>query len=321
VTHVPLGAGAEFDRIRAVLAALGPRAAGIGEDTALVPEGPGRLVVSTDLSVEDVHFRRSWLSAEEIGWRAAASALSDLAAAGATCTGVLASVALPRGEGAESVVALMRGVGAAAAAAGGVVLGGDLTAAPVWLLDIVVIGRAGRPLGRAGAQPGDGLWVSGSLGGAHAALTAWEDDREPAGRAREAFARPEPRIALGAVLAEAGAHAMLDVSDGLAGDAAHLAAASGVRLVVDLGLLPLHEGVRAEAERADVPPARFAAEGGEDYELLAALPAEFGSADAARATAATGIPLTRIGNVEAGDGVAFLEDGGPVRLHGFDHFG
>ncbi|HJS48459.1 MAG TPA: AIR synthase related protein, partial [Gemmatimonadales bacterium] len=111
MSHVPLGPGAEFDRIRAALAALGPRAVGVGDDCAVLPEGQGRVVLSADLSVEDVHFRRAWLGAEEIGWRAAAAALSDLAAEGAACVGVLASVALPRGEGGDAVAALMLGVG------------------------------------------------------------------------------------------------------------------------------------------------------------------------------------------------------------------
>lgn len=320
MSHLRLGPGAEFDRIRAVLATLGPRAAGIGDDCAVLPDGPGHVVLSTDLSIEDVHFRRTWLGAEEIGWRAAAAALSDLAAEGAGCVGVLASVALPRGEGEASVAALLRGVGEAAASVGGVVLGGDLTAAPVWMVDVVAVGRATHPVRRAGALPGDGLWVSGALGGARAAIAAWEDGRHPDARAREAFARPAPRLALGAWLAAEGAHAMLDLSDGLAGDAGHLAAASGVRLEVELDRVPLHHAVRAEAERAGIPAERFAAEGGEDYELLVALPAGFGIAEAARATAATGIPLTRIGVVGEGEGAAFTLAGRPVRLHGFDHF-
>ncbi len=320
MTHLRLGTGPEFDRIRAALAALGPHAAGIGDDCAILPDAPGRVVLSADLSVEDVHFRRAWLGAEEIGWRAAAAALSDLAAEGAACVGVLASVALPKGEGEGSVAALMRGVGAATASVGGVVLGGDLTAAPVWLVDIVAVGRTERPVRRNGAQPGDGLWVSGALGGARAALAAWEDGRQPDARARLAFARPTPRLALGAWLAAEGARAMLDLSDGLAGDAGHLAAASGVRVAVELDRVPVHHAVHAEAERAGMPPARFAAEGGEDYELLVALPAGFGTADAARAAAATGSPLTRVGAVEEGEGAAFALAGRPVRLHGFDHF-
>ena len=316
----PLGPGAEFDRIRAILQELDTRAAGVGDDAAPIDDGAGQLLISTDLSVEDVHFRRAWLSAEEIGWRAAAASVSDLAAMGAAVTGVLASVALPRGESPDSAVALMRGVGEAVAEHGGRVLGGDLTSAPVWLVDVVALGRAARPVRRSGAQPGDSVWVSGRLGGAHAAIAAWQDGREPDARAREAFAHPRPRVALGQWLAVEGATAMLDLSDGLAGDAAHLAAASGVRIDIALDLLPLHPSVRGEAARMSEPPARFAARGGEDYELLVTLPAAFGTADAARAAAVSGVGLTRIGAVTEGAGLALTLDGAPLRLSGFDHF-
>ncbi|MDH4131314.1 MAG: AIR synthase related protein, partial [Gemmatimonadota bacterium] len=125
-----LGPGAEFDRIRSILRRLGDRAAGVGGDCALIPFGDGLLAVSVDLSIEGTHFRRQWLSLEEIGWRAAAGALSDLAAAGAEAIGILASVGVPRGAPAEDAESLMEGVGAAAASVGGVVLGGDLAAAP-----------------------------------------------------------------------------------------------------------------------------------------------------------------------------------------------
>lgn len=315
-----LGPGAEFDRIRAILQELDSRAAGVGDDAALIADAPGQLLISTDLSVEDVHFRRAWMSAEEIGWRAAAASLSDLAAMGAEVTGVLASVALPRGEPPEAAVALMRGVGEVVTEHGGRVLGGDLTSAPVWLVDVVALGRATRPVSRSGARSGDSVWVSGRLGGAHAAFAAWQDGREPDARAREAFTHPRPRVALGRWLAAEGATAMLDLSDGLAGDAAHLAAASGVRIDIALDLLPLHPSVRAEASRAAEPPARFAARGGEDYELLATLPAGFGTADAARCAAVSGVALTRIGAVSEGAGLTLTLDGAPMRLSGFDHF-
>ncbi|HJS46404.1 MAG TPA: AIR synthase-related protein, partial [Gemmatimonadales bacterium] len=140
-------------------------------------------------------------------------------------------------------------------------------------------------------------------------------------RAREAFARPVPRVEMGAWLAREGATAMLDLSDGLAGDASHLAAASGVRLELDLDLVPLHPAVAAEAERSGLAPARLAAEGGEDYELLAAMPPGFGAADAARAVGETGVTLTRVGTVLEGEGAGFTVAGEPVRLGGFDHFG
>lgn len=314
------GAGAEFDRIRRIVAELGTAAGPIGDDCAVIPEGPGQLVVSSDLSVEGVHFRTQWLTLEEIGWRATAAALSDLAAEGASAVGVLVSLGVPSGARENDPVEVMRGVGAAVASVGGTVLGGDLSRAGEWLLDVLALGRAARPVSRAGARPGDGLWLSGNLGGARAALAAWRRGAMPAAEARESFAHPQARLELGRALAAAGAEAMLDVSDGLGGDAAHLAAASGCALEIEVDLLPLHPAVGEAARAERLPPAHFAALGGEDYELLAALPPGFGSRDAARISEATGVALTRVGSVQAGAGVRFLLAGAEVRLTGFDHF-
>lgn len=319
-TGQPLGPGREFDRIRAILARLGPVARGIGGDWALVPEGPGRLIASSDMSVEGRHFRREWLSLEEIGWRATAAALSDLAAGGATAAGAMVSVGVPPAAGDAELVALMGGAGDALAAAGAVLLGGDLSASERWIVDVTVLGRAERPVSRNGARPGDGLWVSGALGGARAALVQWQAGREPDPGSRQRFAHPLPRLAAGRALAGAGARAMLDLSDGLGGDAGHLAAASGVGLEIDLARLPLDAGVAAAAELEGVAAPVFAGRGGEDYELLAAMPAEFGD-QAARALAGVAeVSVTRIGTVVAEPGVRFRLGGALVELAGFDHF-
>ncbi|MGH7659103.1 MAG: thiamine-phosphate kinase, partial [Gemmatimonadales bacterium] len=223
MTLLGLGPGREFDRIRAIAAALGPNGTALGDDCALIPEGNGWIVLSCDLTVENVHYRSGWLKPREVGWRAAMSALSDLAGEGAEAIGVLVSVGVPAGEE-DAVVRLMEGVGEAAGHAGGTVLGGDLSAAPVWTVDVTAVGRATNPVTRAGARPGDGVWVTGALGGARSAVMAWKDGREPSADGRRAFARPEARIEAGLALAALGAHAMLDLSDGLAGDAGHLAA-------------------------------------------------------------------------------------------------
>jgi len=310
VTAVPLGDGREFDRIRAIAAELGARAEGLGDDCAVVAWPGGVLVLSTDVSVEEVHFRREWLSLEEIGWRAAAAALSDLAAEGAAMVGLLAAVTVPRDASDGEVASLMRGVGAAAAFAGGPVLGGDLSGGECWSVAVTVVGRAERPVTRAGARPGDGLWVTGALGGARAALEAFRASGEPAPAARLRFAHPEPRIAAGRWLAAAGAHAMLDLSDGLGRDLGHLAAASGTALEVTLDALPVHPDADVE----------WAAAGGEDYELLAALPPDFDEAAARRCLAETGVPLTRIGRVAEGAGVRCTLRGESRHPAGWDHF-
>jgi thiamine-monophosphate kinase len=315
-----LGPGPEFDRIRRIARVLGDRAHGLGDDCALLPDGAGALAISTDVSVEGVHFRLDWIDPAEAGWRATAAALSDLAAEGAAPIGVLSALTVPGGASEQDLVALTGGIGEAAAAAGGVVIGGDLSAGPVWSVAVTVIGRARRPVTRAGAHPGDGIWVTGVIGGARAALEAWRRGDSPAEDARRAFAHPEPRIAAGLWLSEHGARAMLDLSDGLGGDAEHLAAASEVGIDLTLEMVPVAAAAIAEAKRLDLPVQQFAAEGGEDYELLAAMPGDFGAADVREFEAACRIALTRVGAVKRGGGVRVELAGRPVALRGYDHF-
>lgn len=310
----------EFERIRAIIARLGNSAApDIGDDCAVVPDGPGTLVVSTDLSIEGTHFHTKWLSYEEIGWRCAAGALSDLAAQGASVTGVTVSIGNPASAVSDAVVRLMGGVGDAVREAGGVVLGGDLAAAPHWVVDVTVLGRAERPVRRGGARAWDHIWVSGFLGGARAALRTWLRGEEPAPAARSAFAHPVPRIALGQALARIGVTSMIDLSDGLAGDAPHLARGSGLDFVIELNRLPVHPDVAAAAAIAGQLPETFAAIGGEDYELLFTCP---DTVDPTPIGNELGVPLTKIGMVaaERGEGVKLILHGQKQSLGGFDHF-
>ena len=317
--NLALGPGPEFDRIRSIANLLGDQAGTLGDDCGVFREGDGFIAVSTDVSVEDVHFRRDWISLEETGWRATAAALSDLAADGAQPVGLLCAVTIPATASERDLLELMNGVREAAGAAGSQVLGGDLASGPGWSLAVTVIGRTPAPVTRGGAEAGDGLWVTGTLGGARAALEAWLKRRTPSPEARTRFARPEPRIAAGRWLARNGAHAMIDLSDGIAGDAGHLAAASQLLLLVDLDALPVTAEAEQEAGRLDLSPQQFAAEGGEDYELLVAMPPGFaGSEDFERAC---GIPLTLIGEAAEGTGVRFLLAGRPIKLTGFNHFG
>lgn len=312
-----LGPGREFDRIRAIAAALGQAARGLGDDCAELELGAGVPLISTDSSVEDVHFRRAWLTPEEIGWRAATAALSDLAAMGATAAGLVAAVTVPSGEPESTLTAIMRGVGDAATAAGAPVLGGDLSRGPSLALTITVVGTSPRPVRRSGAGPGDQLWVTGRLGGPRAALEAWQAGQAPSAEARARFAAPEARFAAGRALAALGATAMIDLSDGLAADAAHLAAASGVTLEVDLASLPLHPAVPGTPDAA----VQFAAGSGEEYELLCTLPAACDAAAVAAAVAGTGTVATRIGAVREGPPHVALRLGGTtLAIPGFDHF-
>jgi thiamine-monophosphate kinase len=247
----------------------------IEHDAAALADG---VVVTQDALVERVHFRLDWISWRELGWRAAAVNLSDLAASGADPDGLIVTLAAPADTEVEDVLELYAGLGEA----GVPVLGGDTTRADQLVLSVTAVGRSVRVPGRAGAKPGDALVVTGPLGAAGAAFK------------REAFARPPVRLAEGRELA-AHAHAMLDISDGLAVDAGHIATRSGCRIVIELDRVPLAEG----AELDDVG---F----GEDYELLAAV------AEPTR--------FAEIGRCEAGEGVAVTLNGEPYELGGWEHF-
>lgn len=317
MTAIPLGPGGEFDRVRAIAAALGTVMGPVGDDTATIPDGEGSVVVSVDASVEGVHFRREWLSLEEIGWRATAGALSDLAAAGATPVGVVVAVVVPRETSEAALIELMRGIGAATGSVGAKLLGGDLTSGRQWAAAVTVIGRAVRPVSRSGALAGDGVWVTGALGGARSALQAWTTAMAPDPASRSVFAHPVPRIAAGKWLAAHGATAMIDLSDGLGGDASHLAAASGVRIDIELERLPLHPSVTAAARHIGEAPELFAATAGEDYELLVTLPPTFSSA--ADFTRDCGLALTRVGTVAVGADLCATLAGVVQSVHGFRH--
>jgi thiamine-monophosphate kinase len=309
--HQPLGAGREFALVRAMLAQWGPLAADIGDDAAVLPPPPPGCarVISTDASVEGVHFRAGWLSPEEVGARAAAAALSDLAAMGALPEYLLLALALPPAWDQEAV-ALARGVGQAVAQAGARIVGGNITRSTQLALTCTVLGAARRAVPRSGARPGDLVVVTGTLGGPGAALQALLEGRNPHPWARERFARPGARHREGAQLAAAGASAMLDISDGLAADAAHLAAASGVAMRLDPARVPVGPGVT---------PAQALASG-EEYELLATVPPSAWPALRASWSGdpALTVPLTAIGVVEAGQGVTVVQGSVPA---GFDHLG
>jgi thiamine-monophosphate kinase len=322
-----LGPGREFDWIRGVLEGAPTHSpqvpVGPGDDAAVVAPD---LVLSTDMAIEGVHFQLDWISPEEAGARAVAAALSDLAAMAARVVGILVSVGVPGGDGPARGRALMAGARAEIERWDGILLGGDLTRSPSGLLlDVVAVGRTEAPLLRAGAVPGDELWVTGTLGAAAAAVALWKADRTPSAGLRDRFVSPRPRIGPARWLVrEAGARAGLDLSDGLAGDAGHLAAASRVGVELDLGRLPLHP----ELAQVDLPSGTdslaLALHGGEDYELLVAIPpAGLPSGKVEVFRERFDLSLTRIGRVVEGRGVSALPPGGgpasPLVGGGFDH--
>lgn len=306
--HLDMAGGAEFDAIRSLLAIWGARAAGIGDDAAVIDVPMGeRMVVSTDASVEHVHFRREWMTPEEIGARATSAALSDLAAMAATPRGLLVALGVPERWRAD-LAGIASGIGAAAAATRCLILGGNMTAASELSLTITVIGSAGRPLSRAGAREGDIMFVTGRLGGPGAALRALQAGRVPGAEARARFAGPVPRLMEAQWLEERGARAAIDISDGLVADAAHLARASGVTIALDQDAVPCLAGV-------DISDALAS---GEEYELLVAVPPSF-DVSPREFERLFGIPLTAIGVAEVAGTESVTLRGGDATSGGHDH--
>jgi thiamine-monophosphate kinase len=303
--HLPLGA----DTL------LGP-----GDDAAVLAAPDGRVVVSTDVLVEDRHFRLAWSSGEDVGWRAAAQNLADVAAMGARPTGLVVCLVAPGTLPVSWVEGLARGLGAASATVGAGVVGGDLSGGAHVVVAVTVHGDLGGadPVLRSGARPGDVVALAGTVGRSAAGLallSAGAAEADPA--VVRVHRRPEPPLALGPVAARAGATAMLDVSDGLLRDGGRIARASGV--VLDLGdpADVLADDLAALATAAGAvggDATAWALGGGEDHGLLATFP-----------PGAVPAGFREIGRVRApGDAAAgtVLVAGAPASTPpGWDHFG
>jgi thiamine-monophosphate kinase len=319
----------EFELIRRHFQRPAPPASGavvlgIGDDCALLQPSPGhQLAISSDMLVEGRHFFAD-VNPEALGHKALAVNLSDLAAMGARPLGFTLALALPRADS-DWLARFAQGLFALADAHACPLVGGDTTRGPLNLC-ITVFGEVqpGRALRRDAARAGDDLYVSGRTGEARLALehlrgTAWAAGADGAGlRAR--LERPSPRNALGLALAAVeGAHAAIDVSDGLAGDLGHILQASGLGAEIDLPALPVAPALR------DLPEAQqleCLLRGGDDYELLfTAAPSARAAIDAAAHM--SGTPVARIGRLTPAPGLRLRGPGGaphPLAPRGFDHF-
>jgi len=275
----------KIDRIAALLGQSNVKL-GIGDDAAVLEHAGGPLVLTVDEQVEGTHFERALLSFEDVGYRATMAAASDLAAMGARPLAALASWVLPKDFADADVEAIARGQRAACDELGANVVGGNLARGPVVSISTTWIGTCASPITRAGAKPGEGVWLCGALGLAAKGFRALSEKRSAPEDAIRAWRRPRALITEGLRMARV-SRACIDVSDGLASDAAHVARASKVR-------------IRLEGAWDD--DALF---GGEDYALLCTSSAEVEG-------------FTRIGVVEAGEGV-FVGDR-RIEGGGFDHF-
>ena len=271
----------EHDRVR-MLAELFGRdgdqsevTLGIGDDAALLKPTSGTLVWSIDAQVEDVHFRREWMSLEDIGFRATMAALSDLGAMGARPLGVLSALVLPRALSDADLLAIAEGQRAASASLGTRIIGGNMTRGTTLSITTTVLGIAARPVLRRGAGNDDLVWLSGELGRAAAGLAlrmAGISPRRDAEVAVDmAFRRPRALLEAGQSAASAGATALIDVSDGLTADLGRLARDSNVAVVLESDALS-DPTVAEVAAALSLDPVTLVLSGGEDYALVATVP-------------------------------------------------
>jgi len=298
-----------IERLREVFAQGEQVLVGPGDDAAVLRIRDGHVVVSTDVLVEGRHFRRDWASAADIGHRAAAANLSDINAMGGRAHSLTIGLAAPRDLPAQWALDFAQGFAEECGLVGASVVGGDLSAADGLVIAVTVLGSCTRsPVLRSGAEPGDVLALCGRQGWAAGGLAVLGRGFRSPRVLVEAYRRPEPPYDAGRVAAEAGATAMIDISDGLLAEARHLAEDSGVAIDVRRDALEIPEPLHAVAAATGADPLSFILGGGDDHALLATFP----SADVPEG-------WTVVGSVAEGSGVT--ADGGEYDgPTGWSHF-
>ncbi len=300
---------------------------GIGDDAAVWQGDDSLQLATTDFLVQDVHFSLGIISWQDLGWRALAANLSDIAAMGGLPRYALVSLAMPGNTEVDDVAALYRGMLELAGQFGMAIIGGDMSAAPLLVISITVLGGTNGPfdpiLTRSAARPGDKLAVTGALGGSAAGLEMLTKQlkfrEEESTGLKEAFTRPWPRVVEGQALVEQGVKAAIDVSDGLLSDLGHICRMSRVSARIETESVPLHPAVTTNFGDRGLG---LALGGGEDYELLFTAPAGV----IARVRAAVSCPVTVIGEITDGEsGQITLLNGRGNRVEpprkGWEHFG
>ena len=323
-----LGDIGEFGLIHNLTLALSGNASllcGPGDDCAVMQLGNTRLLLSCDAMVENIHFRRDWATPEAIGWKAAAAALSDIAAMGGTARCLLVTLGCPADTDAAYLEALYKGIQNLTEQYGVVVAGGDTVhTLDGILLDVTVVGEVEtgiEPKYRSDAQPGDIVFVTGYPGASSLGMKALErGDKQAPGVLIEAHTHPTPRLIEGVWLARlSGVHAMIDISDGLVSDLGHIVERSGVGIAIEREKLPLSPEIQAYADEINVDFHEYALGGGEDYELALTVHCEEAQNLCERFTETFNLPLTAIGVVKS-EGAGVWVDGKQSPVQGYNHF-
>ena len=327
-----LGEFGLIERLAALLPpASSPVVVGIGDDAAAVGDGPKLTLYTTDLLLEEVHFRLDLISPEGLGYKALAVNVSDIAAMGGSPEYGLVATAWPLESPVETCDGIYRGLALAAEHFGVELIGGDTSRSGNVILSIFLTGRVGRELvqARSGGQVGDILLVTGSLGASAAGLelllhAETEVETEVARSLKERHLRPVPRVREAGAAARGGSRAMIDLSDGLASDLGHICKASGVGAEVDVDAIPVEPGVAAVAHAFGKDPLAYALFGGEDYELLMAVPPEKAHEVMRAVREETGTAVTAVGRLVLPEkGTSLLHADGrarPLERGGWDHF-